>query len=107
MNLKPVVSTTELREGRHRALHSRPMNLEFTGPIWYWKGPAPFYFVTVPDEECLESGGGVFDRELWLGHDPGHGSDRPNRVENVALAQGWPVHRADEDGSAQGRRDAS
>jgi hypothetical protein len=30
------------------------MNLEFTGQIWYWKGPAPWYFVTVPDEECLE-----------------------------------------------------
>ncbi len=30
------------------------MNLEFTGPIWYWKGPAPWYFVTVPEEECLE-----------------------------------------------------
>lgn len=30
------------------------MNLEFTGRIWYWKGPAPWYFVTVPDEECLE-----------------------------------------------------
>ncbi|HEX6508770.1 MAG TPA: DUF1905 domain-containing protein [Chloroflexota bacterium] len=30
------------------------MNLEFTGRIWYWKGPAPWQFVTVPDEECLE-----------------------------------------------------
>jgi hypothetical protein len=23
---------------------------EFTGPIWYWRGPAPFHFVTLPDE---------------------------------------------------------
>jgi hypothetical protein len=30
------------------------MHFEFTGPIWFWKGPAPWYFVTVPDEECLE-----------------------------------------------------
>lgn len=30
------------------------MNLEFSGEVWYWKGPAPWYFVTVPDEECLE-----------------------------------------------------
>jgi hypothetical protein len=30
------------------------MNLEFTGRIWYWKGPAPWYFVTVPEEECLD-----------------------------------------------------
>ena len=26
--------------------------LEFSGPIWEWRGPAPFYFVTVPEEEC-------------------------------------------------------
>lgn len=28
------------------------MNLEFSGQIWYWHGPAPFYFVTVPEEQC-------------------------------------------------------
>lgn len=26
------------------------MSLEFSGEIWQWRGPAPFYFVTVPDE---------------------------------------------------------
>lgn len=26
------------------------MNIEFTGKIWFWKGPAPWYFVTVPAE---------------------------------------------------------
>ena len=26
------------------------MTLEFTGAIWYWRGPAPFYFVTVPEK---------------------------------------------------------
>jgi len=26
--------------------------LEFTAEIWFWRGPAPWYFVTVPDEEC-------------------------------------------------------
>jgi Domain of unknown function (DUF1905) len=30
------------------------MNLVFSGEIWFWKGPAPFHFVTVPDEECRE-----------------------------------------------------
>lgn len=25
------------------------MNITFTGPIWYWRGPSPFFFVTVPD----------------------------------------------------------
>ena len=28
------------------------MDLEFTGEMWFWKGPAPWYFVTVPDEQC-------------------------------------------------------
>lgn len=30
------------------------MDLEFTGKIWYWRGPAPFYFVSVPDDESSE-----------------------------------------------------
>lgn len=28
------------------------MELEFSGEIWEWRGPAPFHFVSVPDEEC-------------------------------------------------------
>jgi hypothetical protein len=27
------------------------MNLEFNGKIWFWKGPAPWYFVTVPEKQ--------------------------------------------------------
>ena len=27
------------------------MNIEFSGTIWFWKGPSPFYFVTVPAEQ--------------------------------------------------------
>lgn len=27
------------------------MVIEFSGKIWYWRGPSPYYFVTVPDEE--------------------------------------------------------
>jgi hypothetical protein len=30
------------------------MNLEFSGEIWFWKGPAPWYFLTVPVELCRE-----------------------------------------------------
>jgi hypothetical protein len=30
------------------------MNLEFNGEMWFWKGPAPWHFITVPDEECGE-----------------------------------------------------
>ena len=25
------------------------MNIEFTGIIWFWRGPAPWYFVTIPE----------------------------------------------------------
>jgi hypothetical protein len=28
------------------------VNLEFSGEVWFWKGPAPHHFVTVPDEDC-------------------------------------------------------
>lgn len=28
------------------------MILKFTGQIWYWRGPAPHYFVTVPTSEA-------------------------------------------------------
>jgi hypothetical protein len=27
------------------------MDIEFTGSICYWRGPAPYHFVTVPAEE--------------------------------------------------------
>ena len=27
------------------------MNIEFTGKIWFWRGPAPWYFVTVPEQD--------------------------------------------------------
>ena len=28
------------------------VDLELSGEIWFWRGPAPWHFVTVPDEEC-------------------------------------------------------
>ena len=30
------------------------MNIEFSGTIWFWKGPAPWYFVTVPAQQCRD-----------------------------------------------------
>jgi hypothetical protein len=30
------------------------MNLRFSGEMWFWRGPAPWYFVTVPEGECRE-----------------------------------------------------
>ncbi|MFK7603361.1 DUF1905 domain-containing protein [Deinococcus sp. SM5_A1] len=31
-----------------------PLTLNFSGPVWYWRGPAPFYFVTVPAEQAQQ-----------------------------------------------------
>ncbi|MCB0080639.1 MAG: DUF1905 domain-containing protein, partial [Caldilineaceae bacterium] len=30
------------------------MTIHFEGEIWFWRGPAPWYFVTVPPEQCEE-----------------------------------------------------
>lgn len=30
------------------------MRCEFDGEIWFWRGPSPWYFVTVPEEESAE-----------------------------------------------------
>jgi hypothetical protein len=30
------------------------MNVTFTGELWQWRGPAPYYFVTVPVEAAQE-----------------------------------------------------
>ena len=30
------------------------MHLEFSGEMWFWRGPAPWHFITVPDDECSE-----------------------------------------------------
>ncbi|MBK7125405.1 MAG: DUF1905 domain-containing protein [Dehalococcoidia bacterium] len=30
------------------------MQLEFSGRVWFWRGPAPWYFVTVPGEQCAQ-----------------------------------------------------
>jgi hypothetical protein len=30
------------------------VDLEFSGEVWFWRGPSPFHFVTVPAEESAE-----------------------------------------------------
>jgi hypothetical protein len=30
------------------------MDIVFDGKIWFWKGPSPFYFVTVPTEQSRD-----------------------------------------------------
>ena len=28
--------------------------VSFNGPVWYWRGPSPYHFVTVPEPDCAE-----------------------------------------------------
>ena len=30
------------------------MNIEFNSKIWFWNGPAPGYFVTIPAKQCRD-----------------------------------------------------
>jgi hypothetical protein len=30
------------------------MELEFRGDVWFWRGPSPYHFVTVPEDESAE-----------------------------------------------------
>ena len=30
------------------------MKIEFNGKIWFWRGPAPYFFVTVPAKPCRD-----------------------------------------------------
>lgn len=28
------------------------MLINFSGDIWHWRGPAPWYFISLPQDEC-------------------------------------------------------
>ena len=30
------------------------MDLEFSGEVWFWRGPSPYHFLTVPEPESAE-----------------------------------------------------
>ena len=30
------------------------MDLEFSGDVWSWRGPAPYHFVSVPEDESAD-----------------------------------------------------
>jgi hypothetical protein len=30
------------------------VELEFSGEVWFWRGPSPYHFVTVPEPESAE-----------------------------------------------------
>lgn len=48
--LRRLSSAERMRAGEE---HDR-LQVEFSGEIFQWRGPAPYYFVTVPEEQTLE-----------------------------------------------------
>lgn len=83
------------------------MKLAFTGPVWEWRGPAPYFFVTVPEAEsgmiqaaseivtygwgmipvAVRIGGTEFTTSLWP-KDGGYVlplKDRVRRAERIEL----------------------
>jgi hypothetical protein len=52
------------------------MDLEFSGEMWFWRGPSPWHFVTVPEDGCRELeatasfasyGWGMIPVTAWIG----------------------------------------
>lgn len=41
------------------------MNFEFTGPVIEWRGPAPFYFVRIPEEDSADIKFAAKGVEYW------------------------------------------
>ena len=41
------------------------MDFEFSGPVVEWRGPAPFYFVRIPEEESADIKYAAKGLEYW------------------------------------------
>ena len=68
------------------------MELDFTAPIWFWKGPAPWHFITVPEDDgfAIEA---TVAMVIRLGDDPGDRLDWRHSVDDVAVPEGRDVRR--------------
>ena len=58
------------------AAYADRVELEFSGDVWFWRGPSPYHFVTVPEPESAELrataalvtyGWGMIPAELRIG----------------------------------------
>ena len=56
--------------------HPPLISFEFESEIWFWRGPAPWYFVTVPEQQCRDLnaiagavtyGWGMIPVHVWIG----------------------------------------
>ncbi|MFU8947878.1 DUF1905 domain-containing protein [Mycetocola zhadangensis] len=46
--LIPALATRSIRSNEN---YGDAMDISFRGTVWYWRGPSPFHFVTVPADE--------------------------------------------------------
>ena len=37
-----------------RRSYAGRVDLEFSGEVWFWRGPSPYHFVTVPEDASAE-----------------------------------------------------
>jgi hypothetical protein len=37
-----------------RSSYAGGVHQEFSGEVWFWRGPSPYHFVTVPEDESAE-----------------------------------------------------
>jgi uncharacterized protein DUF1905 len=42
-----------LQEGPEIGMDAQILDLAFEGELWHWRGPAPYHFITVPEEACV------------------------------------------------------
>ena len=42
-----------MREAQDPGPDAESLDLEFSGELWHWRGPAPYHFITVPAEACI------------------------------------------------------
>ena len=59
---KRLLATDQNKQNKQLELDRRttklsPMTIEFSADVWYWRGPAPFFFVTVPESTQQKSRG--------------------------------------------------
>jgi hypothetical protein len=50
---------TTVNQPIHATAAVRPRKVggvRFSGEVWYWRGPAPYHFVTIPEEQSAELG---------------------------------------------------
>ena len=63
------------------------LEFAFDGELWYWRGPAPYHFITVPPDAARAIGRVAADVTYGWGMIPVQGPDRRERLGDGAFAK--------------------